>query len=38
MDLIPVKPVAEHEQAIRDCFNGKLLPLFEKIKPEAMHA
>lgn len=34
MDLIPVKPVAEHEQAIRDCFNSKLLPLFEKIKPE----
>lgn len=33
MDMIPVKPVAEHEQAIRDCFNSKLLPLFEKIKP-----
>jgi pyrroline-5-carboxylate reductase len=34
MDLIPVKPVAEFEQSIRDCFNSKLLPLFEKIKPE----
>lgn len=34
MDLIPLKPVAEHEQAIRDCFNDKLLPLFEKIKPD----
>lgn len=33
IDLIPVKPVAEHEQAIRDCFNSKLLSLFEKIKP-----
>lgn len=33
MDLIPVKPVAEFEQSIRDCFNSKLLPLFEKIKP-----
>ena len=34
MDLIPVKPVADHEQTIRECFNSKLLPLFEKIKPE----
>lgn len=34
MDLIPAKPVAEHEKAIRECFNSKLLPLFEKIKPE----
>ncbi len=34
MDLIPVKPVAEHEQAIRECFRGKLLPLFDKIKSE----
>lgn len=37
MDLIPVKPVAEHEQAIRDCFNSKLLSLFEKIKPMQAH-
>ena len=34
MDLIPVKPVGDHEQSIRECFNSKLLPLFEKIKPE----
>jgi len=34
MDLIPAKPVAEHEKAIRECFNSKLLPLFEKIKPD----
>ncbi len=33
MDLIPVKPIAEHEDQIRDCFESKLLPLFEKIKP-----
>lgn len=34
MDLIPVKPVGDHEQNIRECFNSKLLSLFEKIKPE----
>ena len=34
MDLIPVKPVGDHEQNIRECFTSKLLPLFEKIKPE----
>ncbi len=33
MDLIPVKPIAEHESQIQDCFKSKLLPLFEKIKP-----
>ena len=33
MDLIPVKPMSEHETQIRDCFKSKLLPLFEKIKP-----
>jgi len=38
IDLIPVKPVAEHEQAIRECFNSKLVPLFEKIKPEPVNA
>jgi pyrroline-5-carboxylate reductase len=32
-DLIPVKPIGEHEPMIRDCFRSKLLPLFEKIKP-----
>jgi len=34
MDLIPVKPVGDHEESIRECFNSKLLPLFEKIKPK----
>ena len=34
MDLIPVKPIGDHEQNIRECFSSKLLPLFEKIKPE----
>jgi len=33
MDLIPVKPIAECESQIRDCFKSKLLPLFDKIKP-----
>jgi pyrroline-5-carboxylate reductase len=33
MNLIPVKPLAEHEAMIKDCFKNKLLPLFEKIKP-----
>ena len=33
IDLIPVKPIAEHEEEIKKCFQGKLLPLFEKIKP-----
>ena len=33
MDLIPVKPIAEHEDQIRNCFNSKLLPLFDKLKP-----
>jgi len=33
MDLIPVKPLAEHEAMIKDCYKNKLLPLYEKIKP-----
>ncbi len=33
MDLIPVKPMAEHEVQIKDFFKSKLIPLFEKIKP-----
>lgn len=33
INLIPVKPVAEHEKLIRECFSNNLLPLFEKIKP-----
>lgn len=33
MDLIPVKPIGDHEQMIRSIFQDKLLPLYEKIKP-----
>ena len=38
MDLIPVKPVAEHEQQIRECLSNNLLHLFEKIKPVPLPA
>jgi len=33
IDLIPVKPIGEHEQQIVEIYNAKLLGLFEKIKP-----
>ncbi|MBE3085679.1 MAG: hypothetical protein IMZ64_05620, partial [Bacteroidetes bacterium] len=33
MDLIPVKPIGEHESQIAEIYKNKLLPLFEKIKP-----
>ncbi len=33
IDLIPVKPIADHEAQIAEFYKGKLLPLFEKIKP-----
>ena len=33
IDLIPVKPIAEHETIIKEFLSGKLIPLFEKIKP-----
>ncbi len=33
MDLIPVKPIGEHESNIQEIFHTKLLGLFEKIKP-----
>jgi pyrroline-5-carboxylate reductase len=33
MDLIPVKPIGEHEAQIKAIYHDKLLPLFEKIKP-----
>ena len=33
MDLIPVKPIGEHESQITEIYNSKLLGLFEKIKP-----
>lgn len=33
MDLIPVKPIGEHESQIADIYRNKLIGLFEKIKP-----
>jgi pyrroline-5-carboxylate reductase len=33
VDLIPVKPISEHEAEIKAIYNSKLIPLFEKIKP-----
>lgn len=33
MDLIPVKPIGEHEPQITEIYKTKLLALFEKIKP-----
>jgi len=33
IDLIPVKPIGEHEQQIIEIYKTKLLGLFEKIKP-----
>lgn len=33
IDMIPVKPLGEDEAAIRDCYQRRLPPLFEKIKP-----
>ena len=33
IDLIPVKPIGEHEQQIVDIYKTKLLGLFEKIRP-----
>jgi pyrroline-5-carboxylate reductase len=33
IDLIPVKPIGEHESQIAEIYNTKLLGLFEKIKP-----
>lgn len=33
IDLIPVKPIGEHEAQIADIYKTKLLGLFEKIKP-----
>lgn len=32
-DLIPVKPIAEHEVQIKEIYQTKLMDLFEKIKP-----
>jgi pyrroline-5-carboxylate reductase len=33
IDLIPVKPIGENEEKIKNTLNAKLLGLFEKIKP-----
>jgi pyrroline-5-carboxylate reductase len=33
IDLIPVKPIGEHEQQISEIYKTKLIGLFEKIKP-----
>ena len=33
MDLIPVKPLKDDEEGIRDAFRKRLVPLYEKIKP-----
>jgi pyrroline-5-carboxylate reductase len=33
MDLIPVKPIGEHETQITEIYKTKLIGLFEKIKP-----
>jgi len=33
IDLIPVKPIGEHESQINEFYNTKLIGLFEKIKP-----
>jgi len=33
MDLIPVKPIGEHEAQITEIYKTRLLGLFEKIKP-----
>jgi pyrroline-5-carboxylate reductase len=33
MDLIPVKPIGEHESQISEIYRNKLIALFEKIRP-----
>jgi pyrroline-5-carboxylate reductase len=33
IDLIPVKPIGEHESMISEIYRSKLIGLFEKIKP-----
>lgn len=33
IDLIPVKPIGEHQQQIAEFYQSKLMGLFEKIKP-----
>lgn len=38
MDLIPVKPLADNEEEIRNTYNARLLGLFDKIKPQKPQA
>ncbi|MEI6748894.1 MAG: hypothetical protein WCM93_07015 [Bacteroidota bacterium] len=33
IDLIPVKPIGEHEAQIKSFYHEKLIPLFEKLNP-----
>jgi pyrroline-5-carboxylate reductase len=33
IDLIPVKPIGEHESQISEIYKTRLIGLFEKIKP-----
>jgi len=33
MDLIPVKPIGDHEVQIAEIYNTRLLSLYDKIKP-----
>ena len=33
IDLIPVKPIGEHESEISAIYQSKLMGLFQKIKP-----
>jgi len=33
IDLIPVKPIGEHEAQITEIYQNKLMGLFSKIKP-----
>ncbi len=34
MDLIPVKPISENEEEIKNTLNNKLMGLYQKIKPQ----
>ena len=35
-DLIPVKPIGEHEKEIKEIYRTKLIGLFEKIRPQTI--
>jgi pyrroline-5-carboxylate reductase len=36
MDLIPVKPIGEQEEEIRNIYRSRLIDLYRKIKPEVL--